>query len=528
MKPLKNINIFEAERIMPDIKQLDVLRKLVSDFPEVQHLQPPLSPNKLSELTNLFIVNNPEFKSYVKLIAILINNYSWQKVVASIPYNRRILLLPRCMQNNDVCQAKTDELGLLCQMCGGCKLNDFIGNAESLGYHIIVSEGSGAVSVLLNSQQIECVIGVACLESFERTFPHTVKHAIPSIAIPLLNNGCKDTYTDDNWFYETLRVNSETSFLKRVNLINLKESVDDWFTDKYLDKIFTTKDKSTQIARDWLKAGGKRWRPLIMLAVYNLIADAELINDQSIANLGLAIECFHKASLAHDDIADNDYERYGNESLLKKHSLPITLNTGDLLLSYGYNLITESGFDALQIQKLISEAAKAHGELCIGQGEELLWQQKGEMPSVKKVIEIFTSKTAPAFEVSFYFAAIAANSRDNMFTILKTFSTNLGIAYQINDDLNDFNSHEGNNDIVEFRPSLILAILNENNHSLISKYVNSKSTKEILNWAKESGAIDRAKGILGDYKNKAYAALDDLDNVSLKMLLYQLLNKIIN
>jgi geranylgeranyl diphosphate synthase type II len=528
------IQLAKAENLVPQTEtELKVLRKQVAGFLINIELVAPLHQEMLIKLATEFIFQFPENHKYIKLIAILINNAAWQPVVASVPFDRRVLLLPKCIRNSSGCVAEIDELGLLCQFCGGCKLEDYIQKAESLGYHVIVSEGTGAVSVLLSSGQIECVMGVACLDSFERSFPLSLKQAIPSIAIPLYNSDCQDSKTDENWLNETLHLISDKKLLTKVDIDALKSEVNKWFTSNYLNSLFPVENRSIEIANKWLQAGGKRWRPLIMLALHNELSTENVISNEQLAMLAIAIESFHKASLAHDDIADNDAERYGEESLLKKHSLEITLNTGDLLLSYGYQLIAEAGFAPEQTQKLLLAASTAHRELCLGQGEELLWQQDKKMPSVETVVEIFANKTAPAFEVALKFGAIANNADSKVLDILKNYSYALGIAYQIKDDLDDFSPENANNDIVGYRPSLVLAILNEKYPEKMLGYLQKLNNgspdiaPEIFRLGEAEGAITEANDLLEKYRKKALNALDELDNVSVKVLLYRLLNKII-
>ncbi len=526
--------LLKAEYHVPESEeQITKLRSNVSKFLENKRLTAPLNQEMLLKLATEFIYQFPYNQGYIKLIAILINNATWQPVVASVPFDRRVLLLPKCIRNSNGCAAEIDELGLLCQFCGGCKLEDYIQKAEALGYHVIVSEGTGAVSVLLSSGQIECVIGVACLDSFERSFPLSLKQAIPSIAIPLYNSDCQDSRTDENWLNDTLHLQSDKKLLTKVDIDALKSEVNKWFTNGYLNSLFPAENRSLQIANKWLQAGGKRWRPLIMLALHEALSSENKVSNEQLAKLAIAIESFHKASLAHDDIADKDSERYGNESLLKKHSLEITLNTGDLLLSYGYQLIAEAGFSLLQTKKLLLAASTAHRELCLGQGEELLWQQDKKMPPVDTVIEIFANKTAPAFEVALKFAAIVNTIDAKFLEVIRNYSYAFGVAYQINDDLDDFDPKNTNNDIVEYRPSLVLGILNEKHPEKMLGYLRKLNNgtpeiaSEIFKWAEEDGAISRAKDLLEKYRQKALDSLDELDNVSVKVLLYHLLNKII-
>jgi len=222
----KEINNITLENKVPQSADLlKELRVCVADFVKKKDLIPPLQQNEIIELSNEIITQHIKYEGYTKIIAVMINNYVWQPIVAGIPYDRRILLLPKCLRNTNTCTAKFDELGLLCQQCGACVLDNYISKAEQLGYHVIVSEGTGTVSLLLSSGQIECVIGVACLDSFERSFPLTLQEAIPSIAIPLFNSDCKDSSVDDYWIEEVLPLQSNNKCNSLINIESLKKTV---------------------------------------------------------------------------------------------------------------------------------------------------------------------------------------------------------------------------------------------------------------------------------------------------------------
>src|SRR5207253_6669281 len=97
------------------------------------------------------------------------------------------------------------------------------------------------------------------------------------------------------------------------------------------------------IAYDWLGQGGKRSRPFITLAVYDALKggagtlSAEDCNPpDAVRRTALPIEAFHKASLVHDDIEDDDTFRYGRETLHRVHGVAAAINVGDYLLGLGY------------------------------------------------------------------------------------------------------------------------------------------------------------------------------------------------
>ena len=92
--------------------ELKKLRDLIKEFVSNKTLVPPLQQSDVLILSAEFILLHPGFTEYQKLIAVLINNNVWEPIVRSIPFNRRILLLPQCLRHSSKCTAKIDDLGL--------------------------------------------------------------------------------------------------------------------------------------------------------------------------------------------------------------------------------------------------------------------------------------------------------------------------------------------------------------------------------------------------------------------------------
>ena len=119
--------------------------------------------------------------------------------------------------------------------------------------------------------------------------------------------------------------------------------------------------------------GGKRLRPRLCMAAYraalSTTRDPQPPNAR-IEDLCEAVECFHKASLIHDDIQDCDEERYGRPTVWKEHGVAVAIAAGDWLVAHGYELIIRSGFpNALAMLK---STVASHVALCEGQGDDLL------------------------------------------------------------------------------------------------------------------------------------------------------------
>src|SRR6266849_3518118 len=193
---------------------------------------------------------DPIYRDYV---GVLINNEMWREQLAAVPYERRLLLLPKCLRVESKCPAPFDEFGLLCKQCGLCTIQDLQAEAEKLGYAVLVAEGSALVMGLIQTGKIEAIVGVSCLSVLERAFPYMEAAAIPGVAIPLLQDDCKDTTVDLDWIWEVIHLTSDDR-TRRLDLDALRKEVESWFTPEALDVIFgePAHGHADVIARDWL------------------------------------------------------------------------------------------------------------------------------------------------------------------------------------------------------------------------------------------------------------------------------------
>ena len=116
-----------------------------------------------------------------------------------------------------------------------------------------------------------------------------------------------------------------------------------WFEPAALEKIMGSPTNETEtLAQQWLAKEGKRWRPFLAVCVWKSLQEDPLASlPVDLQRIAIAVECFHKASLIHDDIEDGDDFRYGEATLHAARGLPIALNAGDFLLGEGYWLIGE-------------------------------------------------------------------------------------------------------------------------------------------------------------------------------------------
>jgi geranylgeranyl diphosphate synthase type II len=427
--------------IPADKTHRDRLKEVCRDFVRQRRLVGPLTMEALKQHAMASLEKAGLEASYLEFAAVVLNNEINLSALAKVPYDKRLLLLPRCLRNEKVCKGEFDELGLLCRRCGGCAIDTLTEYAQQLGYSVLVAEGSPVVMGLIEAGGVEAVVGASCLSMLEKVFPYMEAAAFPGVAVPLLYDGCAQTAFDVDWLMEFLEQRDEGESVG-LDLRQLRQIVKQWFEAESLGRICgVPAGPVEEEAMEWLSLAGKRWRPALAAGVWTALTRTDVAAMPGmVQKMCVAVECFHKASLIHDDIEDGDEFRYGQKTLHAKSGVPIALNIGDYLIGLGYQLLTELDVDAAVKNRMIAVAAQGHRTLCLGQGAELDWVKKQNALSVENVLRIFEQKTVPAFEVALKLGAILAGADDAMLDVLGRFSRCVGLAYQIHDDLQDWRS----------------------------------------------------------------------------------------
>ena len=426
------------------------------------------------------------------------------------------MLLPKCLRSQDRCEADMDEFGLVCSHCGRCLISELQTQAEQLGYAVLVAEGSPVVMSLVETGKIEAVIGVSCLSVLKGVF----------------------SYVDADWVWDAIYVSGDDQ-TPRLNLGDLRRQANNLFLRESLQSLLSPAESQTEeLAQEWLAKAGKRWRPFLTACTYQALTESsEGYFPEDLRAAAVAVECFHKASLIHDDIEDGDIFRYGEKTLHAEFGIPIALNVGDFLLGEGYRLLAELEASNDCRIKMLCAAAWGHRNLCLGQGDELSWIRQPRPLSVAEVVDIFQKKTSPAFEVALSFGAILAGCSDELSKALKQYSRSLGIAYQIRDDIDDFNSGSKSNTPNEMRPSLLLAMAYELADGVEKKLLESVwkrsvkldcITSRIEKIFVKLGVARSALDLMESYKAQAISSLAVLNNANLKSLLRRVVGRIFN
>jgi geranylgeranyl diphosphate synthase, type I len=181
-------------------------------------------------------------------------------------------------------------------------------------------------------------------------------------------------------------------------------------------------------------SSGKRMRPVLGLLAY-----ASITGDHRAALPGAAaVELGHNFSLVHDDIEDGDVERRHRPTLWTVHGVPQAINTGDMLFSLSrvaLHRLTDLGFSdrkVLRLMRLYDETCVA---LCEGQYMDMRAAEADAPMSVEAYFDMIGRKTAALIAGSIEAGALLATDDDAVIRRYRAFGWDLGMAFQINDDL---------------------------------------------------------------------------------------------
>ena len=179
-----------------------------------------------------------------------------------------------------------------------------------------------------------------------------------------------------------------------------------------------------------LGMGGKRLRPVMVLLACNLFTD----EIEKAVPAALAIEVFHNFTLLHDDIMDDAEMRRNCLSVYKKYNENVAILSGDAMSIMAYNYLLKNPVsDTVSMIRLFSQTAL---EVCEGQQYDMDFELRTDV-SIEEYIRMISLKTAVLLACSLKIGALAANAPKESADLLYEFGLNLGIAFQLQDDLLD-------------------------------------------------------------------------------------------
>jgi geranylgeranyl diphosphate synthase, type I len=281
-----------------------------------------------------------------------------------------------------------------------------------------------------------------------------------------------------------------------------------------------------------IEHGGKRLRP------YMVVKSCELLggNIKQAMPAAAAIEMVHNFTLIHDDIMDNDEMRHGVPTVHMKFGIPVGILAGDLLFSKAFEIISLSypRTPKKVTLSLVSTLAVACRDVCEGQALDINMAISKSIPSEREYIKMIEKKTSSLFVASCVMGAIAANTRQRDVRKLSIFGKNLGVAFQIVDDLigvigdPKITKKPVGNDIREGKKSLpiLLAIKmadEQEKKTILSSFGNTSASKSEVEKAVETitsigiEKVIRQKAVY--HSNTAKKSISSYDNPARKELL---------
>jgi len=194
---------------------------------------------------------------------------------------------------------------------------------------------------------------------------------------------------------------------------------------------FGTQPKSLyEPIRYIMSLGGKRLRPMLVLLAYSLYKK----NTISIVKYATAVEAFHNFTLLHDDIMDNAPLRRGKPTVHEKWNTNTAILSGDVMLVKVYEMFQNLEGDTLK--KVLPIFNQCAAEVCEGQQWDMEFETKARVTEAQ-YIEMIRLKTAVLLGLSLELGAVLAKAPDSDRSILKEFGINIGIGFQLKDDLLD-------------------------------------------------------------------------------------------
>src|SRR4030095_2703442 len=271
--------------------------------------------------------------------------------------------------------------------------------------------------------------------------------------------------------------------------------------------------------------GGKRIRPVLLLISCELFG--RTLNDA--INAAIAVEILHNFTLVHDDIMDNASTRRGRETVHKKWDVNAAILVGDELIGLSYRSLLNSKTERIgEIVKIFTDGII---EVCEGQALDKEFEQSDKV-TISDYYVMIRKKTAELLKVSASIGAIIGGANQSDIESIREYSENIGLAFQIQDDLLDVIGNESKfgkkigGDIIERKKTFLylkaIEILDKNEKENFIKLFESDSEDKISQVIKtysENCIIESAKKEIERFTGQANNAIKKMSISQSSMIL---------
>ncbi len=286
-----------------------------------------------------------------------------------------------------------------------------------------------------------------------------------------------------------------------------------------------------------MSGGGKRVRPILVM----LSCEAFGGNAENALDAAIAVEILHNFTLVHDDIMDNANTRRGKETIHRKWDVNAAILVGDELIGLSYRSLLRSKTE--NISGVIQAFTDGVIEVCEGQALDKEFELSDDV-TIDDYKIMIRKKTAELLRTSSIMGAIIGNADQDGISAISNYSENIGLAFQIQDDLldviadeNEFGKKIGG-DIIERKKTFLylkaLELLNDKNKDdflyLYNTNINNYESKikEVINIYNDICVIGSAKQEIAKYTAKANESLNSLKSNKTKDMLLSFSDMLLN
>lgn len=264
------------------------------------------------------------------------------------------------------------------------------------------------------------------------------------------------------------------------------------------------------------KRTGKQMRPILILLIAKNYGKISYVTQHS----AVGLELLHTASLVHDDVVDESAERRGQKSVNAQYNNKVAVLVGDYLLSTALLNVSLTHNDLI-----VQNLAELGRTLAKGEILQLTNIDNRDL-SEDVYYQVIEQKTAALFESCCAIGALSANASPEQIELAKKFGHNLGIIFQIKDDIFDYYDSDEigkptGNDMAEGKLTLpaIYALNSTGNETMLNiarkvkdGNVSQDEIKQLVDFTKEYGGIDYAEKVMSQFHNECNKYI--FDNVS--------------
>ncbi len=269
-----------------------------------------------------------------------------------------------------------------------------------------------------------------------------------------------------------------------------------------------------------LSIGGKRMRPMLTLLGYYLYDDSF----GKAMKPALAVEVFHNFTLMHDDIMDNAPKRRGMATVHEKWNANIGILSGDAMLVEAYNLLLD--IEPNQLREVFTLFNKCALEVCEGQQKDMNFEQI-ESVSVAEYLDMIRQKTSVLLGFALQLGALLAGANRNDAQKLCEFGINIGLGFQLKDDLLDvygnpekFGKQVGGDIISNKKTYLLIRALEKADSETKKKldywigmanFISTEKVEEVTKTFTNLGIKEETELLIQSYFDKAFKLLNEVE-----------------